>query len=63
MFKKVLVSLSLFLVVFGVTACGKTIDSYVLNNMAEITKEYYFGENDTMVATLSVGGKTKTGKR
>lgn len=55
MFKKVLVSLSLFLVVFGVTACGKTIDSYVLNNMAEITKEYYFGENDTMVATLSVG--------
>ena len=55
MFKKVLVSLSLFLVVFGVTACGKTIDSYVINNMAEITKEYYFGENDTMVATLSVG--------
>ena len=55
MFKKVLVSLSLLLVVFGVTPCGQTIDSYLLNNIPEITKEYYFGENDTMVATLSVG--------
>ena len=55
MFKKVLVSLSLLFVLFGVSACGKTIDKYVQDNMAEITKEYYFGENDTMFVTLSVG--------
>lgn len=55
MFKKIFVSLSLLLVVFGVTACGKTLDGYVLDNMAEITKEYYFGENDDMFVTLSVG--------
>ena len=59
MFKKVLVSLSLLLVVFGVTACGKTIDSHVQNNMAEITKDYYFGENETMFVTLSVGEREK----
>lgn len=55
MFKKIFVSLSLLLVVFGVTACGKTLDGYVLDNMAEITKEYYFGENDDIFVTLSVG--------
>ena len=55
MFKKVLVSLSLLFVLFGVSACGKTIDKHVQDNMAEITKEYYFGENDTMFVTLSVG--------
>ena len=55
MFKKVLVSLSLLVVLFGVSACGKTISSYVLENMAEITEEYYFGENEEMVVTISKG--------
>lgn len=59
MFKKIFVSLSLVAVLFCATACGKTIDSYVQDNMAEITKEYYLGENDDMFVTLSVGEREK----
>ena len=55
MFKKVFITLSLVLVMVCVAGCGKTINNYVQENMSEITKDYFFGENDDFYATLSVG--------
>lgn len=37
------------------SACGETINSYVAENMSEITYDYYFGESSQMFASLSVG--------
>ena len=53
--KKVFIILSLFLITFGLAGCGKTISNVVLDNMSEITKEYYFGENENFIATINVG--------
>lgn len=55
MFKKVFISLCLLVVCLGVAGCGKTINSVVQENMSEITKDYYFGENDVFYASISVG--------
>lgn len=59
MLKKIFVSLSLFVVMLGLTACGKTTKKWAVENMAEITKEYYFGENDDVFVTLAVGEREK----
>lgn len=55
MLKKVFITLSLLVVCLGVAGCGKTINNVVRENMSEITKVYYFGQNDDFYATLSVG--------
>lgn len=55
MMKKLIVVFSLVFILFGVAGCGKTINNHVKENMSEITKDYYFGENDSFYATLSVG--------
>lgn len=55
MMKKLIVAFSLVFILFGVAGCGKTINNHVEENMSEITKDYYFGENDSFYATLSVG--------
>ena len=55
MMKKLIVAFSLVFILFGVAGCGKTINNHVEENMSEITKDFYFGENDSFYATLSVG--------
>ena len=55
MMKKLIVAFSLVFILFGVAGCGKTINNHVKENMSEITKDFYFGENDSVYATLSVG--------
>lgn len=55
MMKKLIVAFSLVFILFGVAGCGKTINNHVEENMSEITKDFYFGENDSVYATLSVG--------
>lgn len=55
MMKKLIVVFSLVFILFGVAGCGKTINNHVEENMSEITKDFYFGENDSFYATLSVG--------
>ena len=55
MMKKLIVVFSLVFILFGVAGCGKTINNHVEENMSEITKDFYFGENDSVYATLSVG--------
>ena len=60
MMKKLIVAFSLVFVLFGVAGCGKTINNFVEENMSEITKEFYFGENDSFYATLSVGEREST---
>ena len=55
MMKKLIVAFSLVFILFGAAGCGKTINNHVKENMSEITKDFYFGENDSVYATLSVG--------
>ena len=54
MFKKIFIPIMLVTIALSLTACGKTIQSYVEENMSEITKEYYIVEKDNYSATLSV---------
>ena len=53
--KKKILCILLIAVAVVAFGCGKTTLSYVEDNMAEITKTFYFGENKTLYATLSSG--------
>ncbi len=55
MFKKVFLMCSIIAVGVMVTGCGFTLNNVVLENMSEITKEFYIGESDDFYVTLSVG--------
>ncbi len=55
MFKKVILTAFLFFALVGLTACESNCKRLVEENMSEITKEYYYGQNDEMYASLLVG--------
>lgn len=57
--KKGLLVLMLCVITLLCFGCGKSLESYVEENMAEITKTFYFGENETFYATLSSGQREK----
>ena len=53
--KKVALMLMLFCVGFVCLACGTTTEGLVKQNMSELTKVYFYGENDNFYCTLSSG--------
>lgn len=53
--KKVALMLMLFCVGFVCLACGTTTEGLVKHNMSELTKVYFYGENDNFYCTLSSG--------
>lgn len=53
--KKIVLVLMLFCIGFTCFACGTTTEDLVKKNMSELTKVYYFGENDNFYCSLSSG--------
>lgn len=49
----------LLLAFFGFLGCGTKTQDCVMENMSEMTKVFYFGENEKLYATLSVGEREK----
>lgn len=57
--KKLLLGLMLICVGFSCLACGTTTKGLVMDNMSEMTKVYYFGENEDFYCSLSSGQREK----
>ena len=57
--KKVFIIVSVFLMMFVFTSCGKSDFEIVSANMSERTNVYYFGQNEKMCASLAYGEREK----
>ena len=57
--KKIALTLMLLCVCGLCFGCGKNTSSYVLDNLSEVTKVYYFGQCDDFYAVLSSGTREK----
>ena len=57
--KKVFIFVSVFLMMFVFTSCGKSDFEIVSANMSERTNVYYFGQNEKMCASLAYGEREK----
>lgn len=57
--KKIFVFVSILLTLFTFSACGKSDVEVVMANMSERTNVYFWGQNETMCASLAVGEREK----
>ncbi len=57
--KKRLLAIVLLFCVLCFVGCGKKTEEIVIENMSELTKDFFFGENEKCYATLSVGTREK----